>query len=118
VIGQEWHIDGDDLADYAEGRTGPVMLASVEAHLIACERCRSALSMRVHADDARDDTRADRVWAGCRRVDRGNRLFSWSSRLLWCRSPARRWLVLLLAGAGRIVSVARLSESGTPRRCS
>jgi hypothetical protein len=111
VIGQEWHIDGDDLADYAEGRTGPVMLASVEAHLIACERCRSALSMRVHADDAR----ADRVWAGIvDRVDRGNRLFSWSSRLLMVSlsSPPLALVTLLLAGVlVAFVSVARLSEA-------
>jgi hypothetical protein len=111
VIGQEWHVDGDDLAAYAEGRTGAVMLASIEAHLIACERCRSALSHQVHADDTHDE----HVWAGiAERVDRGNRLFSWSSRLLMVSlsSPPLALVTALLAGMLIVfVCVARVSEA-------
>ncbi|HEX6658905.1 MAG TPA: zf-HC2 domain-containing protein [Ilumatobacter sp.] len=111
MIGFEWHIDGDDLAAYAEGRTGAVTLASVEAHLIACERCRSALSEQVHAGDTRDD----HVWAAIAdRVDHGNRLFSWSSRLLMVSlsSPPLALVTALLAGMLiTFVCVARLGEA-------
>ena len=115
MIGQDWHIDGDDLAAYAEGRTGAVMLASVEAHLIACERCRAALSQQVHAGDTHDDAHDDWVWAGIvERVDRGNRLFSWPSRLLMVSisSPPLALVTALLAGLlVGFVCVARLSEA-------
>jgi hypothetical protein len=111
VIRHEWHIDDDDLVAYAEGRTGAVMLASVEAHLIACERCRSALSVQVHAGE----THVDHVWARiAERVDRGNRLFSWSSRLLMVSlsSPPLALVTALLAGMLiGFVCVARLGDA-------
>jgi len=115
VIGQEWHVDGDDLAAYAEGRTGAVMLASIEAHLIACERCRSTLSEHVHDGDIDGDIDDDRVWAAIvERVDRGNRLFSWSSRLLVVSvsSPPLVLVTALLAGLlVGFVCIARLSDA-------
>ena len=116
MIGQEWHVDGDDLAAYAEGRTGAVMLASIEAHLIACERCRSALSEHVHAGDTGDDL----VWSAIvDRVDRGNSLFARSSRLRSSRllvvslsSPPLAFVTLLLAGILiAFVCAARLSNA-------
>ena len=111
MIGQEWHIDGDDLAGYADGRTSAVMMSSVEAHLLACDQCRSALSERVHADDS--DT--DRVWAAIAdRVDRGNRLFSWSSRMLVVSvssPPLALATALLAALLVMFVCVARLSDA-------
>jgi hypothetical protein len=113
VISHEWHIDGDDLAAYADGRTGPVMLASVEAHLLACEACRSALTEHVHASEpAADD---DHVWAAIAdRIDRGSRVFTRSSRLLHVSisSPPLAIVTALLAGVLILfVVAARLGES-------
>jgi hypothetical protein len=45
------HASADLLAGYATGTAGPVAVWSVEAHLTACPRCRSALS--AHADAER-----------------------------------------------------------------
>jgi len=74
VIGTDWHIDRDDLASSADGRAGPAQLASVEAHLGRCDRCRAALSGRVAAGSAAS-TGDDPVWAGIAdRIDGGNRL--------------------------------------------
>ena len=74
MIGTDWHIDRDDLASYADGRAGPAQLASVEAHLGRCDRCRAALSGRVAAGSAAS-TGDDPVWAGIAdRIDGGNRL--------------------------------------------
>lgn len=72
MIGTDWHIDPDDLANYADGHAGPAQLASVEAHLARCGHCRAALTARV---DAGATVEADRVWAGIAdRIDGGNRL--------------------------------------------
>ncbi len=43
------HADADVLASYAAGTAGTVAAWSVEAHLTACGRCRSALSAYVDA---------------------------------------------------------------------
>ena len=114
MIREEWHIDGDDLVAYAEGRTGAVMLSSIEAHLIACERCRMALRDHAHTGDA-DDVTGDRIWAGIAdRVDTSNRLFSWSSRLLVVSvsSPPLALMTALLAGLlVGFVCIARLSDA-------
>ena len=89
VIGQEWHIDGDDLAAYAEGRTGAVMLASIEAHLIACERCRSTLSEQ----RPRRRHRRRPSLGGDRRPRRPRQPPVLAGRRVCssCRSRARRW---------------------------
>src|SRR5690606_9876872 len=39
-----WHVDGDHLRGYVAGRAGQAVVASVEAHLLACERCRAAMA--------------------------------------------------------------------------
>jgi hypothetical protein len=113
VIRQEWHVDDQDLAAYAAGDTGPVMLSSIEAHLTTCETCRAALTAHVHGE-ARDPV-DDRVWAGIvDRVDRGGRLFTRSSRLLHVSlsSPPLALVTLVLAGLLiAFVGVARLGES-------
>lgn len=114
---QEWHIDADDLAGYAAGTTGPVMLSSIEAHLVACERCRTALDEHVHAADtlSADDAVDDHVWASIvERVDRGNRAFTRSSRLLHVSisSPPLAMATALLAGLLIVfVLFARMGEA-------
>jgi hypothetical protein len=111
VIRQEWHIDGDDLTAYADGRAGAVMMSSIEAHLLTCEQCRATLSTRVRAA-AIDD---DHVWAAiAERVDRGNRLFSWSSKMLVVSvsSPPLAMMTALLAGLlVAFVCAARLDDA-------
>jgi Putative zinc-finger len=111
VIRQEWHIDGDDLTAYADGRAGAVMMSSIEAHLLTCEQCRATLSTRVRVA-ATDD---DHVWAAiAERVDRGNRLFSWSSKMLVVSvsSPPLAMMTALLAGLlVAFVCAARLDDA-------
>jgi Putative zinc-finger len=110
VIRQEWHIDGDDLTAYADGRAGAVMMSSIEAHLLTCEQCRATLNTRV-----RTPATDDHVWAAiAERVDRGNRLFSWSSRMLVVSvsSPPLAMMTALLAGLlVAFVGGARLNDA-------
>jgi hypothetical protein len=53
-----WHADPGTLQSYAEGRVSPVQAASVEVHLLACDRCRSAVAAGA------DRGRLDAVWSG------------------------------------------------------
>jgi hypothetical protein len=53
-----WHLDGDLLDTYAEGRPlSPALTASVEAHLERCAHCRARLV------PVADVPRLDAVWA-------------------------------------------------------
>ena len=111
MIRQEWHIDGDDLAAYAEGRANAVTVSSIEAHLLTCAECRATLTTRARPERVEDDP----VWAAIAdRVDRGNRLFAWSSRTLVVSisSPPLAMMTALLAGLlVAFVCVARLSDA-------
>ena len=40
-----WHADATTLASYLDGGLTEAYACSVEAHLLACERCRLALAM-------------------------------------------------------------------------
>ncbi len=53
-----WHADPGTLQSYAEGRVSPVQAASVEGHLLACDRCRSAVAAGA------DRVRLDALWSG------------------------------------------------------
>ena len=118
MIRQEWHIDDDELAAYASGRAGPVMLSSIEAHLIACPSCRDALIGHVHPtrDVAGNAGGADDpVWAAiASRVDRGPRALARSTRLLHVSisSPPLAMMTALLAALlVAFVCIARLGEA-------
>ncbi len=52
-----WHLDTELVESYAHGRTGPVLTASVEAHLMRCHDCREL------ARPTADPVRRERVWA-------------------------------------------------------
>jgi hypothetical protein len=39
-----WHVSEHDLAAYLTGRTGTVLAASVEAHVLGCTECRGSLA--------------------------------------------------------------------------
>ncbi|NUP62046.1 MAG: zf-HC2 domain-containing protein [Nonomuraea sp.] len=51
-----WHMDDDLAVRYAGGDLPATLAASVEAHLLACEPCRSLLAPQVPS------ARLDRVW--------------------------------------------------------
>ncbi len=51
-----WHLDGDLVQRYADGRVTPTVAASAEAHLLGCGQCRSAVAPAVAA------SRLDRIW--------------------------------------------------------
>lgn len=69
----DWHASDADLAAFSTGTLPGVVAASVETHLVACDRCRIALRrMRSDAADAREQR--DHVWAGIAdRIDRPTR---------------------------------------------
>lgn len=50
-----WHLDAGLAGEYAGGRMGVVLAASVEQHLLACAACRALLPA--------DEARLDAVWA-------------------------------------------------------
>jgi hypothetical protein len=53
-----WHADTDTLTDYADGGLDDVRASSLEAHLLACDRCRELLAPLVPARVI------DRTWNG------------------------------------------------------
>lgn len=53
-----WHVDPDTLDRYGAALLDPVSAWSVEAHLLACDRCRATVAAVV------DGSRLDAVWAG------------------------------------------------------
>jgi hypothetical protein len=55
----QWHADEAALRDYAAGRTSLSVTASLEAHLLRCDRCRATL--RAEADRDRHAAVWDRV---------------------------------------------------------
>lgn len=48
----DWHVPVDRLERYVGGATGPTERASIEAHLLACEHCRSNLTAARPSDGA------------------------------------------------------------------
>lgn len=56
-VAATWHLGAALAADYAQGRTGPVLAASVEQHLMRCGGCRMLLAPAV------EPPRLDAVWA-------------------------------------------------------
>lgn len=89
-----WHVSAHDLAGYLAGTAAPVLVASVEAHLLACATCRGTLAV-AGGVEARADT--ERRWAALeQRMDRPSRF-----------APARR------AGS-RAALVVRASASSRP----
>lgn len=52
-----WHLDVELADAYAQGRTGAVLAASVEQHLMRCAKCRTLLVPAV------EPPRLDAVWA-------------------------------------------------------
>ena len=46
-----WHVDDDALRAWVDGTAGQLVSASVEQHLLTCERCRDTVTAMVGADE-------------------------------------------------------------------
>lgn len=101
-----WHVDADDLAEYAAGHAGPARLASVEAHLTTCAACRAALGAHAPAPDALWEAIADRVDTGPRALRRHPRL-----AMVSLSSPPLALATVLLAGM--LVALVGVARAGS-----
>src|SRR5688500_859682 len=57
-----WHADPATMGHYARGELAPAAAASVEAHLLACGRCRARVAAVVPVP------RLDAIWAAVTNV--------------------------------------------------
>lgn len=58
----EWHAGRDELLALVEGSIGPMVAASLEAHLMRCDPCRAELNRLAFTDEV------ERTWAAIRDV--------------------------------------------------
>jgi len=61
-----WHADAEMLTSYADGELADVHASSLEAHLLACERCRdrlAAVPASASASAPASQGSMDRIWA-------------------------------------------------------
>jgi hypothetical protein len=114
-----WHADTALLRQYARGESDDARAASLEAHLLACDRCQDALASLIPADPL------ERMWASVMDVVDApkrrpvERLLTWIgvpdhvARLL-AATPALRlsWLLAVAAALGFAV-VASHAAGGT-----
>jgi hypothetical protein len=117
----DWHVDDETLARYAHGQGRLSVAASVEAHLLACARCRALLTPAVELD------RLERLWDDVvERVDaprpslveRLLRLVGASedtARLLAATPTLRASWLLSLATALAFAAVAAAASGGYER---
>ena len=98
-----WHVPPELLVTFHDGSIGPIDAASVEAHLVSCDRCRHAVAdVRASRPDA--SARADVMWERIAdQVDRPSRRLAergtWAAVTLG--TPALR-----LAAAAAVLLVA------------
>ena len=99
-----WHASPDSLTEYVVGRGGPVLAASVEAHLLACATCRGVLA---DVSGPAADAETERRWAALTaQVDRTpSRPLA---RLGLATAPLRRAGILALALVVGVPLVVRL----------
>jgi hypothetical protein len=109
----EWHVATPQLEAFRDGSIDRIHAASVEAHLIACARCRQALAAR-HGAGAHD--RRQRMWSRIAdEVDRPGPQARFES--VWARSSfgsppliAAALVALLL-----VLAVPVLADAVSPR---
>ncbi|WP_261554023.1 hypothetical protein [Frankia tisae] len=70
-----WHCDPHLLARYSAGALDAVLAASVEAHLVHCTQCQTAMAAHTDPDES------DRIWAGVREAI-ARPVLPWPVRLL------------------------------------
>ncbi len=102
----EWHVSDHELERYANHAIPTFARASVEAHLLACDRCRSALT-QAHTSPARR-VGVDETWAQIAdRIDVTRRPLRSSTTALQVSTSSPLLLLATLGVAfGVIVSVA------------
>jgi hypothetical protein len=107
-----WHVEPAVLAEYAEGRTGDVMSASIESHTDTCSRCR-ALIRPAEAPDVWDAIRIDVNAPRPGQLQRmAGRLMPESDALLLAGSAMFRWAwVESIAAATLFAGFASLSSN-------
>jgi hypothetical protein len=110
----EWHVSDHDLERYVHHTIPAVTRASVESHLLECERCRTTLTV-VHAHPVRTPG-ADRMWSRIAdRVDvTGRPLRSSTTALQVSTSSPLLILATLGVACGVILSVA-IASAAAPR---
>lgn len=107
-----WHVEPALLADYAEGRTGDVVSASIESHTETCPRCR-ALIRPSEVPDVWDAIRIDISAPRPGRLQRlAARVVPQTDALLLAGSAMFRWAwVESIAAAALFASIASMSSS-------
>ena len=115
-----WHVDDEVLARYARGQVALSTSASVEAHLLACERCRALLAPAVELDRLEQlwDDVVDRVDAPrpgvVERLLRLARISEETARLLAAIPTLRAsWLLALAVTLGFAAVASNSDERGT-----
>ena len=110
----EWHVSDHELERYANHAIPTFARASVEAHLLACDRCRSTLT-RAHTSPARS-VGVDETWARIAdRIDVTRRPLRSSTTALQVSTSSPLLLFATFAVAfGVIVSVA-IASAVAPR---
>ena len=91
-----WHAEDDLLAAYAAGSADDVLAASMEAHLVACDPCRSRLARHVPRDRLASNWEAVVVTLDAPRAGLVERLLvrvglSPRTARLLVATPALRW---------------------------
>ncbi len=110
----EWHVSDHELERYAHHTIPTFVRASVESHLLECDRCRSTFTL-VHAPQVRG-LGADEMWARITdRIDVTRRPLRSSTTALQVSTSSPLLIVATLAVAlGVLVSVA-IASAVAPR---
>ena len=97
----QWHVSDHELARYANHAIPTFARASVEAHLLECERCRSELDLVLSS--TRSGAGADVMWS--RIADRidvtGRPLRSSATALLVSTAPSASRMAIRFWSSGR-----------------
>jgi hypothetical protein len=114
-----WHVDVTTVERYWNGRTDAAVSASVEAHLLACEQCRTTLNATV------DDAVLDTAWHGIV-DDLDTPRLGWIERLLLAigcsvttgrivaATTRARFAFVVVVAFNVLVAIASSSRSGEP----
>ena len=120
-----WHADGAALAAYSRGAVTPTVTASIEAHLLACDRCRAAFAEQAAQAPHDSMSQLDEVWAGIvdaldappesvvERMLRRVGVTAHTARVL-AATPALRlsWFASLTVALIGVVALANTDEAG------
>ena len=115
--GVSWHVDETSAAHYAARGLDASNVASVESHLLACDRCRATVSAQV------DHTLLDAIWSSVTdqldqpAVSRFEQVLRWTgcsdatARIVAATTRAR-WSYLIAVGFSLFLAVSAAQSSG------